>query len=93
MNVIRKIGFPDGDGAIRTPCRQNLDGEALIFCKLHMVFQGIYRIIRGTEQGDVGAFNDGAGTHGGIRKLFITKVPDLLCRIFIQNAVIVKVTL
>ena len=38
MNVIRKIGFPDGDGAIRTPCRQNLDGEALIFCKLHMVF-------------------------------------------------------
>ena len=41
----------------------------------------------------MGAFDDGTGTHGRSGKLFITEVPDLFRGIFIQNAVVVKVTL
>ena len=56
-----------------------------------MALQIIHGIIRGADQGDAGIADNVANAHGGVSKLLIAELPDFLCSVLVQNALIIKI--
>ena len=58
-----------------------------------MPFQGVCRIIGGTQQGHMGLPDEIPGTHGRVGKLAVTQFPDFLSGLFTQMSGVAEVPL
>ena len=88
--VIHPPGSLDIHGLVRPPGRQYRYGERSVISQLLMIFQGIYRIIRGANQRYMAAEDQVAHTHVFFPELGIAQLPHFLRGFAVENALIAK---